>query len=84
VLNIPLVNSFAEYPFSSVNDFIEEMAVSHGAIYVDLLPTFSGYDADALRVSFMDGHMNELGHAITAEVLFQTLLKGRIVKGCID
>ena len=29
------------------------------------------YPADTIRVSFMDRHMNELGHRLTAETFFQ-------------
>lgn len=78
VLNIPALQDFESYDFYFVNDYIENITASNNAAYIDLLPYFSVYDEDELRVSFMDGHMNELGHNITSGVLFD-FLNDRII-----
>ena len=84
VVNIPLINNFERYPFSYVNRYIQDIAVSNGAMYVDLLSHFSAYDPKELRVSFLDGHMNKLAHKITAEVLCKTLQEKRIIPGLVQ
>ena len=73
ILNIPMLSEFEEYPFYFVNDYIENITTSNDADYIDMLPYLAVYDEDELRVSIMDGHMNELGHTLTSDVLFNFL-----------
>lgn len=70
IINAPTITNFNPYPFYYVNDYIEKIALSNGATYIDLLPHFSEYNPEDLRVSFMDSHLNELANDITSKVLF--------------
>lgn len=73
VMNIPVIANFDNYAFSFVDDYVEEITTSNNAKYFSPLPHFSGYSAEELRVSFMDSHLNELGHTIVADALFDFL-----------
>lgn len=79
-MDIPTITDFDNYPFRFVNEYVENIALSNGAKYLDLLPILSEYDPKELEVSFMDAHMNELGHSITAEVLFNFLEQSRLLE----
>jgi hypothetical protein len=71
VLNFPAFSDSKEYPFQYISDYVKNISLSNNASFIDMETYFSAYNADALRVSFLDGHMNELGHNITANVLFE-------------
>ena len=73
VMNIPVISDFENYPFYYVDNYIENINLLKGSIYINLLPHFSIYNPDQLRVSFLDTHMNELGHNITANVIFNEI-----------
>jgi len=76
VAMIPLFNSFDDYPFFDVTGQIRDLSENSGAVFVDTFPYFnrlSNGDADSLRVSFADGHMNEKGHQIMAAILFNKI-----------
>ena len=79
-MNIPVISDFEDYPFYYVDNYIENITLLKGSIYINLLPHFSKYNPDQLRVSFLDTHMNELGHKIIADVIFNEI-SGR---GLID
>ena len=72
-MNIPAITNFDNYPYQFVNDYVENVARSNGALYLDMLTELSKYDSNDLMVSFIDGHLNELGNDITANTLFDFL-----------
>jgi len=76
VAMIPLFNSFDNYPFFDVTEQIKNLSENSGAVFVDTFPYFNKLtngNADSLRVSFADGHMNEEGHRIMAAILFNKI-----------
>lgn len=79
LMNIPTLTDFEEYPFYFVNDYIENTARLNNTQYLDLLPYLTEYDSNTLTVSFMDGHMNELGNNITANAIFSFLNENKII-----
>lgn len=79
-MDIPVITDFDNYPFHYVNNYIKNITLSNQAIYIDLLPYFSQYGADKLIVSIMDAHMNEFGHKVTADVLFNKIKSENLIK----
>ena len=71
IINFPFISDFSNYPFDFINEYIEKNTLSNEALYIDMFDYFSQYkNPDDLTVSFLDGHMNELGHNITANAIF--------------
>lgn len=79
VMHFPSITSFNEYPYLFVNDFVRELVTANNATYLDLLSGFSKYESEELRVSFMDGHINEFGHNLTAQILYETIEEGGFI-----
>lgn len=73
IMNFPVITDFSNYPFSFINGYIENVTLSNDAIYIDLLDSFSQYNANNLKVSFLDAHINELGHNITADAILNQI-----------
>lgn len=80
VMHFPSITSFDKYPYLFVNDFVREIVTANNSTYLDLLPGFSKYDSEELQVSFMDGHINEFGHNLTAQILYETIEEGGFIK----
>jgi len=55
-----------DYPLDEVHVRMEGVARRLGVPYLDLLPTFSGRDAEKLRVSLANEHPNVDGHRLAA------------------
>ncbi|MBI2653403.1 SGNH/GDSL hydrolase family protein [Candidatus Woesearchaeota archaeon] len=81
IINIPVISDFNNYTFAYVNEYVKNVTLLNGGIYIELLPHFAKYGQEKLRVSFLDAHMNELGHNITAEVIFNEMMARGLVKG---
>lgn len=71
VLSFPIITDFEDYPFYFINEYIE--SITKDVVYIDLLNSFSDYSPEELRVGFLEEHINELGHSITANILFNEI-----------
>ncbi len=80
IINFPVTSDFNNYPFYYVNEHVKSVALLNGADYIDLLPYFAQYGPERLRVSFLDAHMNELGHKITADIIFKEIQAKKLIK----
>jgi len=62
------------HPFTDLYDKVGRAARERGLAVAQAFPYYRGRDANALRVSTIDGHPNAQGHALLAEALFDALL----------
>jgi|TARA_B100002003_G_scaffold248023_1_gene280838 lysophospholipase L1-like esterase len=79
IMNIPVITDFNQYPFYFVNDYVENITISNGALYLDILPYLSEYGSNEVIASFMDSHINELGNNIIADALFDFLNENQLI-----
>ena len=75
VINIPLLTKSEEYPFNFVTTYVKEISENNGAHFVDLLPIFNNYEPSELKVSSFDNHLNELGHKLVSEMIFNKIVE---------
>jgi lysophospholipase L1-like esterase len=76
LVNIPELHEFEEYPFTEVNEFIEQDIITDLNItYINLLPSFSNHSPNDLWVSFEDAHPNAKGHQIIAKKIFKEVFE---------
>lgn len=66
VVLFPWLVRLDDYPLGDVHVRMEGVARRLGVPYLDLLPTFSGRDAERLRVSLANEHPNLDGHRLAA------------------
>ena len=70
ILNIPAIAE--NYPFPFVEEYINNQSSGDIKI-IHLRNQFLNYNPKDLRVSFLDNHMNEKAHNITAEVILKNV-----------
>ncbi|OHB21382.1 MAG: hypothetical protein A2913_00340 [Parcubacteria group bacterium RIFCSPLOWO2_01_FULL_40_65] len=73
VMDIPALIDGENYPFSFVTEYVSNVTSDAGGYYLDLLPSLYNYTQRELRVSFLDGHLNEKAHALVGEFLYNFL-----------
>lgn len=61
------------HPFTDLYEQVGRAARERGLAVAQAFPYYRGHDANALRVSVIDGHPNARGHALLAEALFDAL-----------
>ena len=71
VMIIPIINDFEDYKFLGHHKFIHEIGSKYEFIVIDLLDYYEEHDASDLYVNSDDSHINELGHEIASEKLFE-------------
>ncbi len=80
VANIPRITEAEQNPYQYASDYSKNISESNGALYLDLRSYFSGYSPDEVRVSYMDSHINELGHEIIAQALLDFLEEKQLLE----
>lgn len=73
IVMIPSLEILEDYPHENIHQYIKSISESNDAYFLDLLPYFKNYNLDELRLSFMDTHMSESGHKITADKILTYL-----------
>lgn len=80
ILNFPQLLPGEDYPYDFATEYVREITSDNGAFFLDLLPVYEKYNTEEIRVSLFDGHINEKGHRITAEALFEFMQEKKIVQ----
>jgi len=62
------------HPFTPIYDRVEKAALARGFTVSQSFPAFRWRRASDLRISPLDGHPNDEGHRILAEVLYEGLV----------
>ncbi|NCC51338.1 MAG: SGNH/GDSL hydrolase family protein [Spartobacteria bacterium] len=73
------------YPFTDIHAVIGNTLSEFGIQYLDLLPHYINKTSDRLTaVPGIDGHPNEIGHRIAAEVIFEYLLSNAVIDAAYE
>jgi len=75
----PLLYDFQNYPFREIHEKITSFCAKENIPMLDLLPYYSKYNARDLWANPTDQHPNEIAHKITAEKLYDFLVKQKLV-----
>jgi len=74
-----------QYPFTDIHATIREILDEYHIQYLDLLPYYINKTSDRLTaIPGIDGHPNEIGHRIAAEVIFEYLVTNQVVDASYD
>lgn len=76
----PILVDLREYAFIEIHNLITATSKELGFYVIDMLDHFKYYKAGDLRVSIEDGHINNLGHKITADAIYDLLIKENLIK----
>jgi hypothetical protein len=80
IVNIPDLRRLKTYPFSFATELPQGLAVQNSIPFLDLLQSLQEYDGQVLWVSKDDSHMNQFANRITAEVIFEKMLKENMLR----
>ena len=81
----PVFHELDDYAWTSIHDYVSDLALEAGLQVIDLLSAYAEYPASELQVESGDHvHPNVLGHQVAANALFEGLMERRSLESCID